>query len=235
MTRLGFALTVALFLAAARPQDPIALYEAGRPAEAAAALERELSLGPSDVVPLLYDLGNCSFRLGRLGEAACFYRRALARAPDLEEARWNLRLVQERLRIDEPLPGRRGIRGWIFGPRAGGPPGRARLACAFALQCLGILGLIFWRRARFLCLLLAASGLLAGFLPWIEPGRTCREAVVLVPEAPLRADPSPGGPLRSRLREGEVLRLLQAGPGWILAERGGVKGWVERASVGLVD
>ncbi len=101
---LALALTFAAAPAGARAG---ALEPAGAAAEAAAAYADGrfaeaarlwLDAAPFDRLDAdrLYNIGNCWFRLGSAGQAALYYRRALARAPGHAEARQNLRFIERK-------------------------------------------------------------------------------------------------------------------------------------------
>ncbi len=91
-------------LAARRFQDPlwrgIALYRAGRYQEAAE------NFAQLDSALAHYNRGNALVRLGDLEGAREAYRQALARDPDLVDARYNLDLVRQALAEEDTTPGR---------------------------------------------------------------------------------------------------------------------------------
>lgn len=84
-------------------QDPrwkaAAQYRAGRFAEAAQTLEG------LDQAEAHYNRGNALARAGRLPEAIASYRRALELAPDHEDARYNLDLLQQAMASNQPPAG----------------------------------------------------------------------------------------------------------------------------------
>jgi tetratricopeptide (TPR) repeat protein len=96
----GFLLTTGSGLAAetlkSRYADAEAAYRKGQFAEAARGFAAAHPTGdcPADV---LYNIGNCYYRLDQQGYAALFYRRALLEDPGHVEARQNLRFLEKSL------------------------------------------------------------------------------------------------------------------------------------------
>jgi len=91
-------LAVATFLGAPplrAAEDPGQLFNDGRYGEAARVW---LESGPYDQLPAdtLFNIGNAAYRLGNPGEAALYYRRALARDSAHPEARQNLRFLERK-------------------------------------------------------------------------------------------------------------------------------------------
>ncbi|MCW1925234.1 hypothetical protein OKA05_21925 [Luteolibacter arcticus] len=91
---------VAVFLtlsgeSARAAEDAGKLFEDGRYSEAAKAW---IDSGPYDQLPAdtLYNIGNAAYRMGSAGEAALYYRRALARNPAHAESRQNLRFLERK-------------------------------------------------------------------------------------------------------------------------------------------
>ncbi len=76
---------------------------------AAAALYNQIAESDGTSPELLYNLGNCYYRMGNNGKAILMYERALRLDPSLTEARENLAFINSRL-IDRP-----GERGTFLG------------------------------------------------------------------------------------------------------------------------
>ncbi|MDE5784954.1 MAG: tetratricopeptide repeat protein [Duncaniella sp.] len=72
---------------------------------AAAQLYSRIAETDGTSAPLLYNLGNCYYRMGRNGMAVLMYERALRIDPSMSEARENLAFVNSRL---TDRPGERG-------------------------------------------------------------------------------------------------------------------------------
>lgn len=224
------------------PQDPSALerarlaYVAGEHESARAAFERALLEPDAPQGAIEFALGNCEVRLGRLGEAAWRYRRALTHTPR-DAALWsNLRLVERRLGL--PPEDRAGLVATLFRLVDAGTP-RELLILAVALQSLGLASVLGLRRrplARLAGLVVLVLGLSAAALVLRDAlGAAPRRAVVLDREATLRADPHADLPATAQLRVGELVTVLEGSDRWLHVERAGVRGWVERRRVGLVD
>ncbi len=208
-------------------------YRAGRFAEAHAFYEAALAEPGADLGPLLYNLGNCAFRLGRPAEAVLHYRRALRRMPRDPEITFNLRLASRSL--DLPAQPGDGAGALAFLDRL--TPGEA-LALAAALEAAGLFGFVLFRRrpgTRRTLLVLALAGiLLAARLGHALYG-TDPEGVVLPAEVALRPEPQSGLAPTHHLRAGESVRILAMSDRWMHVVHLRGSGWTERASVGVVD
>lgn len=79
----------------AQQEDPVKLYTEGRYSEAAKGW---LDSGPFEQLSsdTLFNIGNAAYRMGSPGEAALYYRRALAKNPQHPEARQNLRFLERK-------------------------------------------------------------------------------------------------------------------------------------------
>ncbi len=79
------------------------LYKDGSYAEAIDAYKRVLDSGWVSG-PVLYNLGNAYFKLGKIGPAVLYYERALQQMPQNSDVRYNLKLAKSRTvdRIEAP-------------------------------------------------------------------------------------------------------------------------------------
>lgn len=73
---------------------------------AAVCYDEALSMGQNSV--LLYNRGNCAYRLGNLGEAILLYERALLRDPDNRDAKKSLAFVETQI-VDKKIEEQQGI------------------------------------------------------------------------------------------------------------------------------
>lgn len=208
-------------------------YRAGRYEEAQARFEAALSEPGAAQGAVLYNLGNCAFRLGREAEAVLYYRRADLRLPRDPEVLFNLHLAEARLGL-APAAGTSGPVALV----AALPPG-ALLALASGLQGAGLLGLVLLRprpAARLLCALLVLLGLACAArlvqVQWF-PGPL--QGVVLSPRVALRPAPDPEQPANLELSAGELVRVLDLAQRWTRIRHARGSGWTERDGVGLVD
>lgn len=82
------------------PAEDMAMkyYHRGQYSKALKILEEEQQAGTDtrDRGELLYNIGNCKYRLNKPGEAALYYARALQETPDLAEAKANLAFIQRK-------------------------------------------------------------------------------------------------------------------------------------------
>ncbi len=207
-----------------------AAYEAGSYDEAVRLYDSTLLGAQSPTV--YYNRGNAHFRLNRIGLAVADYLRAWRMAPRDPDINYNLNFARQ-FRVDKnPAP--EGI--WLrfvrtiftlFNPLIT----RLLTAFSFFLSALFLAG--YFLRQR---LVLFVSGLvlavfflfgLGSVLYW--RGATDRNlAVVVVPEALLRA--GPGGEYReiAAAHDGLEVRIVERRPEWVLVQLpGGLGGWVE--------
>jgi hypothetical protein len=227
-------------------QQALATPELDRRSELFARAEAQLAalaaLHP-DCPELLTDWGNAALGARDFGAATLAYRRALRLSNGAERARRNLAWVRSALPEWLPRPAAvSAADSLLFWRRTVGAPWRHLLA-ALAFACAALLAAPFaasparrgnLRRAAVLPGLVWLA--LAGSLAADDSGN--RDAVVLVEGAPLRAADSAGAPLATPqpLPAGAEVTVLSERPGWARVSLGGrTEGWVERASLGLVE
>jgi len=229
-------LLLALFFADATQAERD--YRAGNFREALAQFQAALADPALPEGPLLYDMGNCAYRLGRHAEALLAYRRAALRMPRDPELRFNLRLTEEQLGFDDP--GAESFGAAITSTLDWLTRGEL-LVLAATLETLGLVGLVLLRRrgssaARTAMALLLGLGLLAAGrlvqLQWFAGPPT---GVVLERPIDLRAEPRPELPPLLTLTPGESVQVEQLGDRWLKITHPHGQGWTERAGVGLVE
>jgi len=216
------ALLLALIMGLADPVDAEAAYSSGRFADALDMYDTVLAEGRHRNDAVLFNMGNCAFRLGRFAEAALYYRRSLLRMPGDGEAAFNLALAEQRLGMDtrpDDSFGSSTLK-WIdaLSPLE-------LLLLAAGLETLGLVGLVLFRRRPMLRLAMAIVILLslAGAVRlvhslWLDDAV---EGVVTAREITLQA--------------GERVRVMEMSDRWMRVEQAEGSGWTERAGVGLVE
>ena len=205
-------------------------YRAGQYEEALTLFESALSEPDVPQGPVLYNLGNCAYRLGRHAEAMVYYRRALLRMPRDRQAKFNLTLVERRLDV-ESEDGRSigaAITAWVgwFTPAE-------LLVLAAILQGTGLVLLLLGRRGAtplVLVGLMGAVGLLQS--QWFPSPPA---AVVIASEIGLRSEPHAALAVNVRLHAGQVVRVAEMSDRWVRVVHPQGGGWTERAGVGLVN
>lgn len=199
---------------ASAPAEPgtaaaIAAYRAGDYARAEAAFAERLAASGDQ--RLWRARGNCLFRLDRLPEALWEYEQARLATPRDRELLANLRLVRQRLGVDEPAVG---ITAELVALRERTTPGeRAGLAALF-VGALAASLLFGWRRTslRWLAGLLALpAALLALEVLWWGPSRP-PIAIALQPFQ-LVAEPRAGLPALATVQPGATVWVLGGGEG----------------------
>jgi hypothetical protein len=190
----------------------------------------------ADPVPgaVLYNLGNCAFRLDRPALAALYFRRAARRLPDDPDVAFNLGLTEQRLGVAGRNP-------------APGSSVTSRLRRAFPvvlaivtmLELGGILGIALSRRRSALrftavgAVVLALIGaIVVVLLRW---GSEAPTGVVLAPRAAVRGEPHDEVPALFRLRAGDCVTVPESSDRWVRVIDPRGTGWVERHAIGIVE
>jgi tetratricopeptide (TPR) repeat protein len=204
------------------------LFEQGKFADAAVAYERLLTNGPTTA--LHFNLGNARFKSGQPGKAIFHYHQALRLAPRDPDARGNLLFARRSLgvTVEENL-GRHLLRlhstdewAWLAGAGAG---------AWFLLLALGEAlpakrATFAWLTKTFGVIALVSASLLVA-AHWER--RTARQAVVVVPEAPVRPGPLAESKAAFTLRDGTEVVVLDAKDDWLQVRDAGQRaGWVKR-------
>jgi tetratricopeptide (TPR) repeat protein len=210
-------------------------YLEGRYGDAHALFEaaRREAVSPSGA--LLYNLGNCAYRLGRPAEAVLQYRRARLRLPRDPAVTFNLRLAEGQLGLYDP-------EGESFGAAvaelAASFTPRELLVAVGVLETLGLVGVVLLRRKRWLrnlsglVLLLGLAGAARLVVTQWIPGAP--EGVVLDATAPVHAAPDPGSEVTADLEPGESVRALERSDGWIRIRHSEGAGWTVVGAVGIL-
>ncbi|HIE10936.1 MAG TPA: hypothetical protein EYP62_04925 [Kiritimatiellae bacterium] len=182
---------------------------------------------------LLYNIGNCYFRVGDLPRAILYYRRAWYLAPSDVDITANLTFALRALGL-EPLRSNRafGLLRYLSLPHWA-----MVLVAAYWIICF-LLSAMLWnprlrRIGRKLVLAVALLALLASLglgsrLPLLlDP-----EAVVAAPNTKVLFAPVAGSTLHFYLPQGSFVRIRRARDGWLEVEEGpGRRGWVPEASL----
>lgn len=208
-------------------------YDDGRYGEAYTLFSAAVEVEPQG--PLLYNLGNCAYRLDRHAEAVLLYRRAQRHLPRDRTLAFNLRLAEEQCGV-------RDRDALSFGAAALALVDSFHfnelLWIVFLLECIGLSGLVLlWRRpaVRNALALIVVIALLAGArlvqTRWF-PGPP--DGVVLDRRIELRSEPHEEFPVTAELGAGETVRIKAMSDRWALVEHGNSGGWTERDGVGVV-
>ena len=183
---------------------------------------------------VLYNLGNCHFRMGRVGMAKLYYERARKFMPRDHNVLGNIALAESRT-VDKISPGKiaavaQKLCVWHF-RLTGREISVIFLAAAAAFWvCLGILVFV---RKRFVKTAIALAALLLVLsgssyaLKEIER-RGLGSAVVIADQAQVRTGPG-NYAITFNLHEGAQLKLVESRDGWYqihLAD--GKRGWIEQ-------
>lgn len=215
-----------------------AAYDRGDFAAASAAYT-ELAARGVDRAEVHYNLGNAEFKSGRIGRAVAAYRRALKRAPNDEDVRYNLNYVRGFVR---QAPDRIGPLARLTGAVVTWYPGEtlARGALAAYLLLAVLAGAWLLNRNRLSGLrwgAAAAAGLFLLAAGWTSArlllDRNARWGVVVSTQAEARNGPSAEYQVGFVIPEGREVRLLGREGEWLAVglPAEGYKGWVQAAEV----
>jgi|GEM_PF-3596790 len=244
----GVLLACAVGTAAGAPagseEDPVALFERGNDLYGAgdyvAALEcyRGAMLHGGDRGVLAFNTGNCWFRLDRFGPALHAYLVAELHRPRDARLAGNIDAARSRLGLTEREP-------WAFVDqvRRGAGLFMASEYCAVAAILAALIGIrLAWAVIRTrppgrLFLIVGGVVLVVSLLlAWlVRDGPRGLVAVVLNDAVLVWDEPSDRGQALFSLGEGEMVRIAERRPGWLMIDdRAGHEGWVRRVGIGEV-
>ena len=190
---------------------------------------------------LFYNLGNASFKSGRLGEAILWYERALRLDPRDADIRANLRFVNRVKKDRDPAPAGNAV--WRFLLALYFFPTPDELCLAFFLLSLLVFVLAVRRlrlRAKapplWLALFLSCSSLTVLAGSWggwrIHRQETVVEAIVVAEQATARSGPDARQTTVLIVHEGTKVRVERQEGEWRLVRlANGLGGWLPAASV----
>lgn len=198
----------------------------------------EAALSEPDVPhgPVLYNMGNCAYRMGRFAEALLYYQRAKLRLPRDRKVIFNLHLAEQRLGLDAPPE-------YSFAAAVKAlwnsfTPGELLLLVT-VLQIVGLSGLVLLRRRRTsrVCMALLILLALAGALRLVHNQWFAGPplGLVLNSEIALRSEPHMALAVILKLDAGEKVRVEEISDSWIRVDHSHGSGWTERAGVGIID
>ncbi len=210
-------------------------YRAGKYEEALAQFQTELAKTDVDPGVVLYNMGNCAYRLGRYPEALLYYRRAQLRLPRDPELRFNLSLSESKLGI-QVGNSESFAQTWMALPDSFTPS--ELLWIVFGLQTVSLLGIVFFSRPslRFLFVLLLIFALAgAAYLVVTQCFRQSHSGIVLSREVSLRSEPRTDLPAVLTLKAGESVRVEEQSDLWLKIRHEQGRGWTERQGVGMIE
>ena len=235
MIAFVLVLLIGLMTASISPAQAERAYHSGHYAEAYQLYQQALSEPDLAMGPLLYNLGNCAYRLGRHAEALHYYRRSQLRIPRDAELEFNLSLTERALGIDPRAPRSliAVILAWLdqFAPAL-------LLVIASSLQAFGLAGLLLLRaqrstrRALALALLLGLT--LGARLMQVQFIPSPPEAITLASKIQLRSEPHLNLPVTLEITAGETLLIEDMSDRWAHVVHSTGSGWTERPGIGLI-
>ncbi len=223
-------------VAGASIQDATRAYEEGHVARAEAVYRRLERAGAQNPA-LLYNLGNCAYRLGRLGEAAAFYEQARRLAPRDSQIVENLNFVRSRLGLPPVRQVRNPVELLAYLRDDLRPDEWGLLAAVLVfLGCIWAGTRRLRRRSAVSGVGAAAAGVLVCVLAiWSQFQTTYRpeaHGVVLSTRAAPHLLPSADSDkAKFALKPGETVRILEERTRWYRVRAGESEAWVEKNCV----
>jgi tetratricopeptide (TPR) repeat protein len=215
-----------------------ALYQDGQYAAAARQYEQVLQSG-LESGNVDFNLGNAYFKMGAKGKAILSYERARRLVPNDPDLRANLEYAQSLTGADGCPPAF-----WtrLAFPLAHRMASRDLVWTASALYTLFLLSIaayrLWLRRPRWLLYTAGALGVLvlivtASSAQQLLTEQWQRPAVMTASgDTAARFEPAENGTLHFTLKEGSLVRVLEARAGWVQVVRcDGRRGWVEQQAV----
>ncbi|MFZ1330945.1 MAG: tetratricopeptide repeat protein [Flavobacteriales bacterium] len=193
-------------------------------------------------VTLLYNMGNCHFKLGDIPRAILFFERALRLAPGDEDVLANLRLAREQIvdRVNAPEAFSLGSTWSRF--RAGGDPDQwARCTLWSVLAIFVCLACALYFKPRFLRRLLFAFTTVSVITSIIAISFASyryleisdnSQAIILTPKVDVRSEPREGSTVLFVLHKGTKVDIVQETKGWSeVSLPNGTVGWMPPATL----
>jgi tetratricopeptide (TPR) repeat protein len=190
----------------------------------------------ADSAALYYNLGNAEFKAGHYGRAIAGFRRALKRAPQDEDARYNLEYVRTLTR--QPADKKGPLAQWL--ESAFGYFSTATLTLVALIlfwMLMGMIGVIIITRNGVMSLRWVAACaslvfmILAGWASArIVFDRTHQWGVIVVERSEARNGPNPEFQVGFIIPEGREVRVLGHESNWVAVglPSEGYKGWIKR-------
>ncbi|HNR54600.1 MAG TPA: tetratricopeptide repeat protein [Flavobacteriales bacterium] len=215
-------------------------YAAGDPATALARFDSARTAFTSPA--LLYNIGNCHFKLGDIPHAILFYERALRLAPGDPDIRTNLELARQNVvdRVNE-LPGFTLGSTWsrIRGGRDADQWARRSLWICLVLFMVLAAAVVARQRMLRRSLLILGAVLFLGTLLSIGFAASRHreltddsEAIIMSAKVDVRSEPKDGSTVLFVLHKGTKVTILQQQQGWSEVQlANGNVGWMPPATL----
>jgi hypothetical protein len=182
----------------------------------------------------LYNLANSYARAGKPGLAVLNYERAALLAPNDADINANLEYVRAAARVSGEPRNRFARIAQAVNPTLSAWSGVLGIALLGAgLLARRMAPRFKWLRASGIVLGVALIALTVSNAMLLWP--RMHEAVILISQTPVRVTPAPMGDTAFVLPEAETVRITARHEDFVLIRtRGGLSGWVARASLGAV-
>lgn len=211
-------------------------YNTGQYGSAFTLYQQRLSQTDDCQGALLFNMGNCAFRLERYVEAVYYYKRALLRAPNDPAVQFNLNAAQQQLGLN-------GLKAKPFGEAflsfLNLPSPHGLLGLIALLQSISLMGLLLYPRGRlkpiFMTLLLLLCLVCAAHLVQKQWFKDPPEAVAMKNEIPLRLEPHEDFTVSFTIGAGQIVTVAERSNRWARVIHANGQGWVPCSDLGMVD
>ncbi len=219
-------------------------YKAGNYQEALQWYQKILDQG-FESGQLYYNMGNCYYKMNKIGQAILFYEKARRLKPDDPDLKFNLDLANSRIIDRIELPPRFFLFEYWDQVKSYFTIGQlSYLVLTLYLLTMGLLIIrLFIRRyrwVRWLNSLAVIMGILTLFWGYImfsryEESRKYREAVVLNPAVTVRSAPSENQTEVFVIHEGLKVKLVDREGEWVkIILPDGKSGWMPQKALGVI-
>ena len=209
--------------------------------QAAASIYDSLAKADPKNAVAWYNLGNCNYRLNRIGWAILCYRKAEILEPANSDVRHNLERARSK-RVDRIEPLREG---WIEKNTRSAIRYLGRLQFLFAGLAVSILlsislALRGWNQPKSARALMLSIAILAGIIAliglidrfWESSNQT---AVLIASRVEVRTEPKTGAPVGFVVHEGTECRIADQKGDWLgIRLEDGKLGWVLSEAIGRI-
>ncbi|NQU04901.1 MAG: hypothetical protein HQ568_02325 [Calditrichaeota bacterium] len=196
---------------------------------------------------LFYNIGNASYKSGKLGQAILYWEKAVKMIGEDDDLSSNLEIARSRLIDDIDETVRLPVWDWFDQLRARFPAGSlAFFGVILSFLTFALLGLRRWlirsseTRKRVLilvwCIFVLLIFDLALFSLQARDHLTHAEGIILITEVQILSAPTKGtGKLLFTLHEGTKIRVLRKLEGWYEISAGkDMQGWIKKDALGII-
>lgn len=191
---------------------------------------------------LYYNLGNCYYKLNKIGKAILYYERAKKLAPDDEDIQFNLKMANQKVEDRIEAAPELFVKQWKNSLSSG----LSERNWAIISILFMVLSFFFWGVFRYgkrihirqWGFYLGTTGLVLGIISFffarnaVISAQNSKESIILAPSVTVLGSPDSSGTKLFILHEGTKVEILDASAGWQEVKiANGNTGWIPSNSV----